>query len=122
MKVAKVNHMVKGLTKAYKINEPNAHKTVENIKACASESSPVAVGRHAVRRILASRVFSTKQLNAAAAPATNQIPKQAQKMRSQASNEGKPGMAKTMPIKAQNTMSWITRGLVSALYCWMTER
>ena len=26
------------------------------------------------------------------------------------------------PIKAQNTMSWITRGLVSALYCWMTER
>jgi hypothetical protein len=35
------------------------------------------VGRQAVRFILASMVFSTTQLNAAAAPATNQIPAQA---------------------------------------------
>jgi hypothetical protein len=54
---------------------------------------------------LESIVFSTKQLNAAAAPATNQTPKLAKAMRCHSSHVGSPGTANTMPISAQKTMS-----------------
>jgi hypothetical protein len=58
--------------------------------------------------------FSTKQLNAAAAPATSQIPAQATKPKITWALVGTPGTARTIPIKAQKTISCTTRGLVSA--------
>jgi len=67
-----------------------------------------------VRFILASMVFSTRQLNAAAAPATSQMPRQATSIWRNCPPEGQPGTASTMPMRAQNTMSCTTRGLVSA--------
>jgi hypothetical protein len=32
-------------------------------------------------------------------------------------SEGNVGVAKNMPITAQNTANWVTRGLVSTQYC-----
>jgi hypothetical protein len=43
------------------------------------------------------------------------MPKQAITANCTSAHVGTPGTLKTMPIKAQNTMSWITRGLVNAL-------
>ena len=106
--------MVSGLTQTYKITEPALTSTAENISACISDSSPLAVGRHAVRFMRESIPFSTRQLNAAAAPATSQIPRQAIAMRRSSAAVGQPGTASTMPIRAQKTMSWMTRGLASA--------
>ncbi len=54
---------------------------------------------------------STRQLNAAAAAATSQMPAVAASARRQS---GRPGVASSMPIKAQKTISWTTRGLVRA--------
>ena len=73
-------------------------------------SSPVAVARHAVRAILASMRCSTRQLNAAAAAATSQIPTVAA---SAVRHSGTPGVASSIPMTAQKTMSCTTRGLVS---------
>jgi hypothetical protein len=65
--------------------------------------------------------FSTRQLKAAAAPATSQMPRQASTMRCTSRQPGTPGTASTMPISAQKTISWMTRGLVSALNCRMRD-
>src|SRR5674476_1231991 len=65
--------MVSGLTHTYKIAEPAAHRPAEKASVSELLRSPLAVGRQAVRRILASICCSTRQLNAAAAPATNQL-------------------------------------------------
>ena len=54
---------------------------------------------------------STRQLKAAAAAATSQMPATPPSARCQS---GKPGVDSNIPIKAQNTISWTTRGLVSA--------
>ena len=105
--------MVSGLTHTYKMAEPMAHSSAEKASACVSLSCPRAVGRQAVRFILASMVFSIRQLKAAAAPATSQMPAQATSMRCSAAQSGRPGTASTMPIRAQNTISCTTRGLVS---------
>jgi hypothetical protein len=59
-------------------------------------------------------LFSIKQLNAAAAPATNQMPTQATKPNQTSAQLGTPGTAKTIPISAQNTMSCTTRGFINA--------
>ena len=72
----------------------------------------MAVGRQAVRAMRASICCSTRQLNAAAAPATSQMPTVAAS--SDAPVGGKPGVASSMPITAQKTISCTTRGLVSA--------
>ena len=106
--------MVSGLTQTISTTEPAAHSAAENASACRSDSCPLAVGRQAVRFILASMVFSTRQLKAAAAPATSQMPAQATAMVSNWDAVGRPGTASTMPISAQNTISCTTRGLVSA--------
>jgi hypothetical protein len=71
-------------------------------------------GRQAVRRMRASMCCSTMQLKAAAAPATSQMPPQAISASLISAQAGAPGTASTMPIRAQNTMSCTTRGLVSA--------
>ena len=85
----------------------------EKASACRSDSSPRAVGRQAVRFMRASMPRSTRQLNAAAAPATNQMPRLASAMCPHWAPVGMPGTASTMPMKAQKTMSCTTRGLVS---------
>ena len=67
-----------------------------------------------MRTILLSIACSTRQLNAAAALDTSQMPKVAGSAKA---SLGHPGSASSMPITAQNTMSCTTRGLVSAMYC-----
>jgi hypothetical protein len=64
----------------------------------------------------ASISASIRQLTAKAAPASSQMPSVAQISTCQ---PGKPSVARNMPITAQNTASWVTRGLVSAQYCEM---
>ena len=81
---------------------------------CSDVSSPLGSGRRRVRAISASIFCSTRQLNAAAAPATSAMPTVAN---STTRAGGKPGVARNMPITAQNTISDTTRGLVSARNC-----
>ena len=106
--------MVMGLIQMYKMAEPATHSAPENSKVWRLDSSPRAVGRQAVRFMRASILCSTRQLKAAAAPATSQIPAQATTMRNSSAADGRPGTAKTMPISAQKTMSCTTLGLVNA--------
>ena len=73
--------MVSGLTVNHSTADPAAQRSAENTSACVSLSWPRAVGRQAVRFILASMPFSTRQLNAAAAPATSQMPIDARRPR-----------------------------------------
>ncbi len=54
---------------------------------------------------------STRQLNAAAAAATSQMPAIAESATGQS---GRPGVASSMPIAAQKTISCTTRGFVNA--------
>jgi hypothetical protein len=68
-----------------------------------------------VRIISASIFCSTRQLIAAAAPATSAIPTVANRT---TENGGNPGVARNIPITAVNTTSETTRGLVSARNCW----
>ena len=89
---------------------PSPHSTAEKVSVCALVRSPLAVGRQEVRAILASMCCSTMQLNAAAAPATSQMPAVAA---SATFMSGTPGTASNMPITAQNTISCTTRGLVN---------
>ncbi len=74
-------------------------------------SAPRTSGRQRVRRMSASILRSTRQLIAAAAPATSAMPSVAA-----ASRPGGtiPGVARNMPITAVSRMSDTTRGLVSA--------
>jgi hypothetical protein len=72
------------------------------------------VGRQAVRFMRASMPCSTRQLKAAAAPATSQMPGTGRAPCAALAPVGTPGTASSMPITAQKTMSWTTRGLVSA--------
>jgi len=97
--------MVIGLTHTYSSTEPAVHSKAENTSDWRSLNSPLAVGRQAVRFILASMPFSTRQLKAAAAPATSQMPSEATAASHTSDRLGTPGTASTMPIKAQNTIS-----------------
>jgi hypothetical protein len=80
----------------------------------AGETSPRGSGRPRVRIMTASMVRSTRQLIAAAAPATSAMP-------TVAANTipagGNPGVARNMPITAQNTISDTTRGFARARNC-----
>ena len=93
---------------------PRLQSAAENTSACMLESSPRAVGRQEVRCMRASICFSTRQLKAAAAAATSQMPAQDTAMCSHCWALGQPGTASTMPISAQKTISCTTRGLVKA--------
>ena len=64
--------------------------------------------------MLTSMVFSIRQLKAAAAAATSHTPSDATTMRPACAQLGTPGTASTAPIRAQNTISCTTRGLVSS--------
>ena len=85
-----------------------------NTSVAVGVSSPAGRGRQRVRSILASIFCSTRQLTAAAAPATSAMPTVAKKTLSAG---GSPGTARNMPITAQKTISDTTRGLVSARNC-----
>jgi len=67
-----------------------------------------------VRRMRASISLSIRQLTANAAPASNQMPAVAGNTTCQAGKP--PSVARNMPITAQNTASWVTRGLVRSQY------
>ena len=103
--------MVIGLTRNHSTAQPAPHSSAENSSVWWSCSSPLAVGRQAVRRMRRSISRSTMQLKAAAAPATSQMPPVAASTMRQS---GRPGVASNMPITAQKTISCTTRGLVSA--------
>ena len=92
---------------------PKAPSKIENTIIWYGDSSPVAEGRHAVRRILASTTCSIRQFTANAAPANNQIPT----MPPIKTEYGTmPGVAKNIPITAQKTASCVTLGLVNTQY------
>jgi hypothetical protein len=74
----------------------------EKMIICQGVISPVAEGRHAVRRILASTACSIRQFTAKAAPASNQMPIDPP---INIDHGTIPGVAKNMPIMAQNTAS-----------------
>ena len=107
----KVSPIVNGFTHTHSTALPSAHSTAEKTSASRRVSSPLAVARQAVRAILASMCCSMRQLKAAAAPATSQMPATAATSRT---GSGQPGWASSMPMRAQNTMSCTTRGLVSS--------
>src|SRR5690606_33201426 len=75
---------------------------------------PLAVPRRAVRSMRASISRSIRQFTAKAAAASIQIPRVAATTRPAS---GSPGVARNMPITAQNTASCVTRGFVSTRYC-----
>src|SRR5690606_5505462 len=75
---------------------------------------PRAVARRAVRSMRASISRSIRQFTAKAAAANIQMPSVAA---TTLPASGSPGVARNMPITAQNTASWVTRGLVSTRYC-----
>src|SRR5712691_355993 len=109
MNVAKVSHMVSGFTKAYSVHSPMPPITPANARVWAEVSSPRGKGLARVRLMTASIFCSTRQFTAAAAPATSQMPVVAA---SRSFGGTMPGVARNMPITAQNTMSDTTRGLV----------
>ena len=108
--MAKVSHIVSGFTAQYSSALPRAHSTAEKTSVCAEVSSPLALGRQEVRAMRLSMRCSTRQLKAAAALATSQMPTVAAPASRQS---GRPGCASSMPMRAQKTMSCTTRGLVS---------
>ena len=88
--------------------------TLANASVCADVISPRGSGRARVRAINASIRCSTRQLIAAAAPATSAMPSVAANTTSAG---GRPGVARNMPMTATKTISDTTRGLVSARNC-----
>src|SRR5690625_1231365 len=85
----------------------------DRLNTCLWLMVPRAVARRAVRAMRASTSCSIRQLMANAAAANNQIPMVASNTRR---GLGKPGLAKNMPITAQKTANWVTRGLVKTQY------
>jgi hypothetical protein len=111
MNVATVSHIVSAFTKWNRTHRPMPPSIPAKTSVCDAESSPRGSGRQRVRRISASTLRSTRQLIAAAAPATSAMPSVAASSVCEATM---PGVARNMPITAVNTMSDTTRGLVSA--------
>ena len=111
MKVPTVSHMVSSLTKRARIHRPRLPSTVANASVCAAVSWPRGSGRQRVRCMRASIFCSTRQLIAAALPATSAMPRVA----ARSSRGGTiAGAARNMPITAVKTISDTTRGFVSA--------
>jgi len=92
---------------------PSPPNTPENTITWAEEIVPLAVARLAVRNMRASICCSIRQFTANAAAASSQMPMVAA---TTLPISGKPGVARNMPITAQNTASCVTRGLVSTRY------
>jgi hypothetical protein len=103
--------MVSGLAKIHNINEPIEPSTADRINISLTDTSPVAEARQAVLFILASTFCSIKQFTANAALARSQMPKDPP---INIDHGTIPGVAKNMPMIAQKTASWVTRGFVKA--------
>ena len=112
--VASVSIIVSGLTNRYRSHSPAMPTTAAKVSVWRDVSSPRGNGRPRVRRITASIFCSTRQLIAAAAPATSAMPIVPN---STACAGGIPGDARNMPMTAVNTMSDTTRGFVNARNC-----
>src|SRR5258706_9109703 len=107
--------MVSGFTSMYSMARPIAPTTAANARASAEWSSRMGKGRARVRAIMASIFCSSRQLLAAAEPATSAIPIAPN---TSGWNATTPGVARNIPITAVKTMSDSTRGLVSARKWW----
>jgi len=94
--------------KADRSHRPRPPTSIASVRVSAAEIAPRALARARVRAMRASMVRSTRQLIAAAAPATSAMPSEATRKRA---SGGKPGVARNMPIIAVNTISELTRGL-----------
>jgi hypothetical protein len=86
---------------------------IEKTMMWDDEISPVADGRHAVLRILASTACSIKQFTAKAALASIQMP-MVPPIRTEYGTM--PGVAKNIPMMAQKTANIVTRGFVKTTY------
>src|SRR5271154_128616 len=106
--------MVSGFTACQRIASPRPPTAPDSNRICADVMVPITVGRPRVRAIAASIFCSTRQLNAAAAPATSAIPAVAA---SKSCAGGTAGEASSIPITAVKTMSETTRGLVRRQNC-----
>jgi hypothetical protein len=111
--VAKVSHMVSGLIHTSSMAEPRMHSPAENTAPACPTARPRAVGRQAVRFMCSVDAFLDQAVEGRRrrrhqpdARRHDDLPACAQL--------GTPGTASTMPIRAQNTISCTTRGLVSA--------
>src|SRR5687767_3544732 len=106
--------MVSGFTACQRIASPSPPTAPDNSSIWVVEMVPMTVGRQRVRAMAASIRCSTRQLNAAAAPATSAMPAVAAASNS---SGGSCGAASSMPITAVNTMSDTTLGLVRRQNC-----
>src|SRR5579859_7090947 len=113
-KVAAVSHIVRGFTAFHRIARPRPPTAPDIRMICAGVIVPITVGRPRVRAMTASIFCSTRQLNAAAAPATSAMPMVAART---SPAGGSVGEASSMPITAVKTMSDTTRGLVRRQNC-----
>jgi len=103
--------MVSAFTKCHSSHRPSPPIAPANTTVCSAVSSPRGSGRQRVRFMRASIRCSTRQLMAAAEPATSAMPAVAARSRPGGTM---PGEASSIPITAVKTMSETTRGLVSA--------
>ena len=92
------------------MNNPNPPTIIKKNVVSGTLTLPCGSGLPFVLAITASIFCSTKQFNAAAAPATNAIPI-VPKIR--VSKGTAPGTAINIPITAVKTISDTTRGLVN---------
>ena len=109
-----MSHIVSGFTAFQRIARPSPPTAPDMRMICAGVIVPVTVGRPRVRAITASTLCSTRQLKAAAAPATSAIPRVAA---ASSPAGGSVGEASSMPITAVKTMSETTRGFVRRQNC-----
>src|SRR5690606_36336900 len=93
---------------------PAAPSAPENTSTCRGVMLPRAVARRDVRSMRASISRSIRQFTAKAAAASSQMPNVPA---TTIPGSGSPGVARNMPITAQNTASCVTRGFVSTRYC-----
>lgn len=107
--------MVNGLTNQYSTSMPRPPTMPDISTTCSEVMVPCAVARRRVLNMRASISCSIRQLMAKAAAASSQIPKVPA---TTTLAGGNPLEAKNIPMTAQKTANWVTRGLVSTQYCW----
>ena len=110
--------MVSGFTSAYSVARPAPPTSPEKTSVSGVDTEPRGKGLARVRAIKASIFCSTRQLTAAAAPATSQMPIDPN---SSTRNGTGPSVASNIPMIAVKTIKATTRGFVSWKYCSRRE-
>jgi hypothetical protein len=108
--VAKVSHIVSGLTHSHSTALPAAHSTAENSSVCVGE---LALGGGPPRGALHARVDVLLDQAVEGGGGRGHQP-DADAAGTALARSGRPGSASSMPMTAQKTISCTTRGLVSA--------